>query len=222
MVDEPRPAISAELDRRCGEGEWRVVGASALVYYQERVWFEITRPRYWFNDHEGRPVVALGGIGGSVKAGETAPACLRREGWEELNAELSIQGAAQSRLVYDGQVVPGSFDSDLFPRPWFYTAGRNRRPASERDAGFLVIVSFQATASRRPEPHDLYGLLAVPEEKLCEILTPQPAPLNDLCRQTDSLLLLNGELPADARLRAILTAESARLLLCDPAGAGEE
>ena len=220
-MSEQEPAIDAELDRRCGVGNWRVVGASALVYTQERVWFEITRPRYWLHDEEGRTVVALGGIGGSLEAGESPAACLLREGWEELNAELSIQGEAHSRLIYDGRLIPGRFGSDLSPRPWFYTAGRNRRPARENDARFLVIVSFRAVALSRPEPGDLHGLLGVPEERMCEILTPQSVPLAELCRRTDSLLLLNGELPAGAQLRAILTADSARLLLCDAASMGE-
>lgn len=216
---EPRlPAISAELDRHCGAGNWRVVGASALVYHGGSVWLEITRPRAWLQDANGIPIVTLGGIGGGLEAGESPADCLRREGREELNVALHIESQPHSWLILNGRLLPERLGGDETPRPWFYTAARNRRPAGERDVETLVIVTYRASAADRPAPHDLYGLLAVPQERLCELLTPQPAPLVELCRRTGAELLLNGTLPAGALLQPILTAESARLLLCGPAG----
>jgi ADP-ribose pyrophosphatase YjhB (NUDIX family) len=206
------PACS-ELDRLCGPHNWRVIGVSALVYYQESAYLEVAKPAAWQADAPGGILVPLTCIGGHLEPGETLLDCLAREAREEIGVALRVQGARETRLIFDDQLRPESYADGDDPLPWLYTVGLNRRPDAARDVRYLVIVTYLAHALGTPTPSDVFALLAVPQNALRDALPAGPLPWRALCRQSRATLLLTAELPAGARLAPALTARSIRLLL---------
>jgi hypothetical protein len=204
-----------ELDRLCGPGNWQIIGVSALVYDASHVYLEITKPSYWQTASDGRIIVPLGGIGGMLDPGEELLDCLAREAAEELGVSLRIVGAAGTRLIRGGTLLPGSHTDGDKPYPLLYTIGQNRRVEPAQRVGWMVIATYLAEALEAPMPHDLFGLLAVPRGRLDRALPKRPLTLDALCTRAGAELILNGEAPPGALVKPILTAESIRLLLAE-------
>lgn len=204
-----------ELDRLCGPGNWQIIGVSALVYDASHVYLEITKPSYWQTAADGRIIVPLGGIGGRLDPGEELLDCLAREAAEELGVSLRVVGAAGTRLIRGGTLLPGLYTDGDKPYPLLYTIGRNRRAEPAQSVGWMVIVTYLAKVLEAPVPNDLFGLLAVPRGRLDRALPKRPLTLDTLCTRAGAEPILNGEAPAGALVQPILTAESIRLLLAE-------
>ena len=116
MPAEPRPVgddpfcafprIAEALDRLAAGATWALTGVSALLLDPDgRLVIEITKPKHWRTDTQGRPLIGLGAIGGSLESGETALGCLRREIQEEVGGSAEILSAGGDAPSHDAILV---------------------------------------------------------------------------------------------------------------------
>ena len=209
------PLLREHIDRLCQGKSWHVVGASAIVRDEEAYYFEITKPKSWSKDDDGHVLVGIGGVGGSIEAGENEIACLHREAVEELGVDVRVLSSPETHLLFAeewaGKVNLAPADQ---PAPCLCTIGpRVTRLAAGLPYDYLCIVTFEALLTGKPQPEDLYGLLRIKREAIKEILGPDATPLSAIQSHPGVDLQLNGEIPEGAILRPLFTARSFQLLL---------
>lgn len=195
----------AELDRLCGRHNWFIIGVSTLLYDDAHVYLEVARPKYWKTTCNGRTIVTLGCIGGHLEPGERILDCLQREAQEEIGVPVRVIEADRTRIIFNGELDPGSFADGKDPLPWFYASSPYDQP--EMTDKYAVIVTYLAEPLGTPRTADLYGLLAVPRGKLERVFVPNPLPVDEFCRITGARWM-GEDVPAEALVEPILTARA--------------
>lgn len=209
------PEIATHIDALCGGNPWGISGASALVCDDDAFYLEVTHPKHWRRLPDGRMQAGLGAIGGSIEDNEGALACLYREMAEEVDADVQVESAEETHLVYEERVaeIVQAPPRDL-PLPVLCTISANLyRRQHHPQWQTLVIVTFLARTGAPPAPRDLYGLAGVPRAYLAEVLAPDTIPLERLRAVPGVRIEAQAALPPDLVLAPVWTIRSLQLLL---------
>jgi len=192
-----------------------LVGVSAIACSEAAYYFEIGKPKYWQRQSEsGSTVIGIGGIGGSIKQGETVLACLRREVQEELGVRMHLDMAPETYLIHDWQVADELHltPSKKHPTPLMVIL-LPPRLGGPGTPDHLAITAFRTHLRDTPAPHDLFGLLRVEGHALAEFFAHDEWPLSEVQAHPDLTIVLNSEPPPDPVLRPVLTARAFQLLV---------
>ncbi len=191
-----------------------VVGVSTIIRDDIGLYFEVGKPKYWRRRDDGSTIIGVGGIGGSLKQGESVLAGLRREVEEELGARARFESSPLTYLVHGWQIA----DTVALP------ASKKRLPplmvilARPRLGGpdtpdHLAILAFRSWLRDRPAPRDLFGLLRVESGAVRAFFERDELPLGEVQAHPGLTITLNGEPPAAAVLRPVLTARAFQSLV---------
>ena len=191
-----------------------LVGVSAIVSDDRSDVFEVSKPKYWRRRDDGTTAIGLGGIGGSIEAGETIVGCLRREVEEELGARVRLVVVPQTYLIHEWQVA----DRLLLP------ATKKRlaplmvilvppRLGGRRVPEHLAIVAYQTRLRGVAEPRDLFGVLRVRFDVRVEFFARDEWPLEDIRAHPGLCITLSGEPPSNPVLYPVLTGRAYQLLV---------
>jgi hypothetical protein len=191
-----------------------LVGVSSIVRDDSAVYFEIGKPKYWRPRDDGVTVVGVGGIGGSIEAGETVQACLRREVAEEMGARVRLEPAARTFLINEWQVVDefevAGSKKRLPPLMVILVPPRLGGPDTPDHLAILVL---RARLRDAPTVGDLLGLLRIEEGDLAAYFGPDEVPLQVAETMPGVTVSLGGPLPDPAVLRPVLTGRAFQLLV---------
>lgn len=191
-----------------------LIGVSAIVCDDAACYFEVGKRKNWKARDDGTTLVGLGGIGGSIKQGESVLACLRREAEEELGAQVRLELPAETYLLDEWRVVDrlSLKPSKKRPTPLMVML----TPPRLGGAGMpdrVAIVAFLTRLRGTPEPCDLFGLLRVEMGALAAFFGRDEWPLNEAQAHPGVTVTLNGPPPSNPVLRSILTAHAFQVLV---------
>lgn len=208
------PELHERIDAHCQGIPWCITGVSALIHDGEFYYFEITKPKHWHQRQDGALVVGIGGIGGSLEAGEAILDCLQREVREELNVGVEIECARVAHVVYEQRVVESvALENRGYPLPALFTVSANRfRRIHHPQFDILTIVTFLGRVLGTPTLGDLYGLLAVPMHMLSAVFAPSELSIGQMRGIMGVHVLVQEPLPKEMILAPVWTGRSLQLL----------
>ena len=212
---EAYPELGRTIDALCEGATWRVTGASSLLHDERCFYFELTKPKHWTRRPDGKVVVGIGGIGGSLEPGEDVLTCLEREVQEELHAEIAVESAEAACVVYEQRALePMHLEQRGYPLPALLTVSENLyRRHLHPTFHTLAIVTFMAWLKGEPVLDDLYGLLALPKGALLALFGPTEVALSLVEKMPGVRMVTQEPLPRDSVLSPVWTARSFQLLL---------
>ena len=212
---EAYPEIRRGIDYLCQDTPWCVTGVSALLHFQGRFFFEITKPKHWRHRQDGRVLAGIGGIGGSVEDGETLLGCLQREAREEVGTTVRVRSAPATYLLYEEQLAASlSISSGKAPVPLLLTISRNLyRRKRYADYGILAIVTYMAELSRAPSLGDLFGLLDVPAAALPAVFCRAEITIEQLQAMPGVRVVTQHECSPKISLAPVWTGRSVQILV---------
>jgi 8-oxo-dGTP pyrophosphatase MutT (NUDIX family) len=190
------------------------VGISAIVYDEHTFFFEVTRPRHWGRRADGSSIVGIGGIGGRIRPGESALACLRREAREEIGVGLWVEPEEATALICDGEVVDwlDIASTRRLPVPYMINLLPPQLERADRP-DHLAIVSFRGMTRRQPCRKDLFGLLTIERAALEPFFERSEWPLDEAVVLPGVSFDLESALPSDSLLRPTLTGRAFKTVL---------
>ena len=194
-----------------------LVGVSAIVRDETAYYFEIGKPKYWRRPPKGEvgPTrIGVGGIGGSIKRGETVLSCLHREVEEEIGARVRPEMAQQTYLIHEWEIAEALHlkPSKKRPTPLMVILVPPRLGGPDTP-DHLAIVAFRTRLQSPPTPHDLFGLLRIENHALKGFFARDEWPLDEVQDHPNLTPILKGQPPPDAVLHPILTARAFQLLV---------
>ena len=200
-----------------------LVGVSTIVRDEARLYFEISKPKYWRRREDGTTVLGVGGIGGSLERGESVVAGLRREVEEELGARVRLEPSPRTYLVHEWQIV----DAVALPPskkrlPPLMVILTPPRLGGREMPDHLAILAFWSRLRDAPTPGDLFGLLGVEDSALSDLFERVEMPLEEAKAHPGMTISTTGDLPLGAVLRPMLTARAFQSLLRAGYGSSEE
>lgn len=191
----------------------RLVGVSAILYDDEAVYFEISKPRFWARRADGTLSIGIGGIGGRIEPGEGPLTCLQREVEEELGVGFDVDLPERTALIRWGEVVdwlhpaPGRRHHQLY---FLNLLPPQLGGTSAPD--HLAIATYLGRLRGCPRRGDLFGLLTVRRSTLGRFLNPAEWRAEELLTLAGLQLDLEAALPPGSILRLVLTARAFRAL----------
>jgi len=207
------PELVAEIDILCQGKPWCITGASALVFDDNALYFEITKPKHWRISPDGSPVAGLGCIGGSIEASESILDCLHREAREELGTDIRVHTAAATQLVYEQRVVR-TCEAPIggVPHPCLSTISANLyRQDALPTYDILAIMTLAAELMGTPTVGDLGALVRVPFGIMPNILCNQRVTLRHLRALSGVAVCSNLALPSNLAIMPVWTTRSLQL-----------
>lgn len=191
-----------------------LIGVSTVVCDETACYFEIGKPKYWQHREDGATIVGVGGIGGSIKRGESVLACLRREVREELGVPIRLETPRQTCLIHDWQIADTLElpPSKKRPTPLMLILIPPRLGGPDTP-DHLAIVAFRTRLRGTPVPRDLFGLLRVEHRATAAYFARDEWPLGEAQAHPGLSIVLNGQPPPDPILRPVLTARAFQLLV---------
>jgi len=194
-----------------------LVGVSTIVRDDDAYYFEVSKTKYWRQRADGITIVGVGGIGGGIKQGEIITACLKREVEEEIDTQVRLEPVQETALIHEWQIVDtlNLKPSKKRPTPMMVilTPPRLGGPGTP---DHLAILAFRTRLRGEPAPYDLFGLLRIENEALAALFARDEWSLEEARALPGLTMTLNGQLPANAVLRPILTARAFQLLIKKP------
>lgn len=208
------PELAQTLDTLCERPPWRVTGVSAILFDDEHLYFEVTKPKHWRRRADGALLVGVGGIGGSIDEGEAVLGCLEREAREEIGLALEVIPAREAHFVYEGKWRASlSLEERALPLPVLFTVSANLYRQQELAAWpTLAIITFLARPLGRPTLGDLFGLIAVPKAVWRDFFQPDAVPYAKALEVTGVHLLTASPLPPETLFVPTWTARSLQCL----------
>ena len=191
-----------------------LVGISAIVWDDAGSYFEIGKPRYWKETEEGSTIIGLGGLGGTLKPGETPLACLRREIQEELGVRPRIEQPEQTYVIQEWGLV-GTLNlppSKKHPTPLMIflmppQLGGPNMP------DHVAIVCFRTSLRGTPHLGDLYGFLRIDGGSLLTYFSQPERNLTNAIELPGVSIQTKAALPGRSILRPVLTARAYQIIL---------
>lgn len=209
------PELRARIDAHCQGTPWCITGVSALIHDAESYYFEITKPKHWRQRQDGAFVAGIGGIGGSLEAGEAILDCLQREVCEEIKTDIAVEHSPYSHVVYEQHVVESvALENRGYPLPALFTVSANLyRRVHHPQFDILAIVTFLARVFGEPRLGDLYGLLVVPMHAISTVFAPSELSLDQMRGISGVRLIVQEPLPKEMILAPVWTGRSLQLLV---------
>lgn len=209
------PELRTRINAYCQGAPWCITGVSALIHDTESYYFEITKPKHWRQRQDGALVAGIGGIGGSLEAGEAILDCLRREVHEELGTHVEIESSGSTYVIYEQRVVESiGLENRGYPLPVLFTVSANLyRRVHHPQFDILSIVTFLARVLGEPRLGDLYGLLAVPMHAISAVFAPPELSVDQMCGISGVHLIVQEPLPKEMILAPVWTGRSLQLLV---------
>lgn len=194
-----------------------LVGVSTIVRDDDAYYFEVSKTKYWRQRADGITIVGVGGIGGGIKQGETITACLKREVEEEIDTQVRLEPVQETALIHEWQIVDtlNLKPSKKRPTPMMVILTPPRLGGPDTP-DHLAILAFRTRLRGEPAPYDLFGLLRIENEALAALFAQDEWSLEEARALPGLTMTLNGQLPANAVLRPILTARAFQLLIKKP------
>ncbi|NLE43339.1 MAG: NUDIX domain-containing protein [Chloroflexi bacterium] len=191
-----------------------LIGVSTVVWNAGRAYFEISKPKYWRQDNDGNTLVGIGGIGGSIEAGESVLSCLRREIREELGAQPVLEIPEVTYLIRDWAILDtlNLPPSRKRPTPLMIILMPPQLGGAQAP-DHVAIVSFCTRLRSEPAPHDVAGLLRVEGSTVSEFFSQDQWGLEEIENHPGLALQLNSALPSGVRFFPTLTARAFQLLV---------
>lgn len=190
------------------------VGVSAVLYDERAFLFEVTDPRHWGRDADGRHIIGIGGIGGRIEPGESALDCLRREVREEIGVGFWLEPPPCTALIHAGRVVawlalPGYSDRAT---PYMVNLLPPQLDRPDRP-DYLAIVTFRGMLRGEPHREDLFGLVTIERAALELFFARSEWAVDEALALPGLSFDLESALPAGSVLRPTLTGRAFQVLL---------
>jgi len=143
-----------------------IIGVAALLRASDQWIFELQKRSKWTQTAAGEVQIGLGCIGGSVEAGESLLAALRREAWEEIGCQIEVNepSSASPFLVHpDFSIAELSAGDKEAPVVFFWQANK---PGYVQEARVAV---FSGTVRGAIQVGDLPGILCLEMRTLLQL-----------------------------------------------------
>jgi NUDIX domain-containing protein len=197
-----------------GDKKIALLGISATAWDDAGAYFEIGKPKYWKADDAGNTIIGLGGLGGTLKPGETPLACLRREMQEELGVRPRIEQPEQTFVIQDWDLV-GTLNlrpSRKHPTPLMILL-MPPQLGGPNMPDHVAIVCFRTRLRGTPHLGDLHGILHIDNHILIEYFSQPERSLIDTTELSGVSIQTRVALPSNSILRPVLTARAYQIIL---------
>lgn len=140
----------------------RITGVSCVLVSASRLVLEVQKPGKWHRDDDGRLIIGLGCIGGSLEEGEAVLTALQREAQEEIGCRLQLRSASSTTEVSpEGRAHRRHWSSEA-PRPILIWS----MPSSAPDTKVAV---YLGRPEGSPKPCDLPAIVSMSADLMLRI-----------------------------------------------------